>query len=666
MLARLSIETVEDLLYHLPRKYEDRSLITPIAEVKVNRPATVCARVTYVESKGGRYRRVHRLTLGLEDDSGEMEAVFFNQKYLENKFEEGTRVVMTGKVRLYKGLQLASPDWEIVEEERSEASGGIVPFYTLPAGLSQPFFRKLFPNALEKAAEELEDGIPAAIRRKRKLPDLQTALSDIHFPGSENDAADALRRFKYEEFFVLEMALALRRMKNLQQTGAPMKITKKIDSRIRALYPFSLTGAQDKAISQVGADLQSPHPMNRLLQGDVGSGKTAVAVYALLAAVANKYQAAFMAPTEILAEQHYRMLQKYLAHARVKMAFLTSMTGAERRKALGRITSGEIDIVVGTHALIQKDVEFANLGLAVVDEQHKFGVVQRARLRGKGAIPHVLVMTATPIPRTLSLTVYGDLDVSILDELPPGRVPIETHFVRRSSEEKVFEFVRDTVKTGRQAYFVYPLIDNSEETQLRSATEMYERLKSHELPGLRIGLLHGRMKSDEKERIMAGFKSGKTDVLVSTVIIEVGVDVPNASVMVVDHCERFGLAQLHQLRGRIGRGSHRSTCLLLGEPGTEEAKRRINAILETTDGFRIAEEDLRIRGPGEFFGTKQSGLPDLKVADIIEDYGILRSAREDAFELVKKDPALSDPANAAAKVFLLRRLGGKAGLISVG
>jgi ATP-dependent DNA helicase RecG len=665
-LAKLGIETIEDLLYYLPRKHENRTTITQIAHLHAKESATVCARVAYAESRGGRYRRVHRLTVGLEDDSGEIEAVFFNQRYLEGRFEPGMRVLMTGKVRRYNGLQLTSPEFEILEEDEEVSGGGIVPFYTAPAGLSQQLMRRFVRGALEKAASELEDGIPAACRKRRKLPPLHEALRSAHFPESEGEVGASLRRFKYEEFFVLELALALRRMRNLKKTGAPITVTQKIDSRIRRLFPFSLTKAQERAISEIKKDIESPYPMNRLLQGDVGSGKTAVAVYALLAAVANGFQGAFMAPTEILAEQHHATLRRYLAGARVKMAYLTSSAGSERKRLLGEIARGEVDIVVGTHALVQKDVEFDRLGLAVVDEQHKFGVVQRAKLRGKGLVPHVLVMTATPIPRTLSLTVYGDLDASVLDELPPGRKPVETHFVQRKKEKKVFEFVADTVRAGRQVYFVYPVIEQSDESQLRSAKEMYRRLNTEVFPGLRVGLLHGRLNAGEKERVMADFKSGAIDVLVSTVVVEVGVDVPNATAMVIDHCERFGLAQLHQLRGRIGRGRHKSTCLLLGEPETEEARRRIRAILDTSDGFRIAEEDLRIRGPGEFFGTRQSGLPDLKVADIIEDFDILRGAREDAFELVRQDPDLSDPANGATRALLLRRLGGRAGLISVG
>jgi len=671
ILAKNGIETIEDLLHCLPRKYDDRSNISRISDVRINEQATICASIESVESAGGRYGRMHRLMLQLDDGTGEIDAVFFNQKYLEGKFEEGMRVLVTGKVKLYGGrgkknsLQIASPEFEIIEKDES-ADGGIVPFYTVPAGLGQQFYRRLMRGALERMPGEIEDGIPEYIRKKRALPNISTALRGLHAPEKMSETSAALRRLKYEEFFVLETTLALRRLRNFKTTGAPISITEKIDSRIRALYDFKLTGAQEKVIKEISKDLKSPHPMNRLLQGDVGSGKTAAAVYAILAAVANGYQAAFMAPTEILAEQHFGTLSRYLSHARLKTAFLTSSAGPERKDILNGIKRGLVDIVVGTHALVQKDVEFSNLGLVVVDEQHKFGVMQRAGLRGKGEVPHILVMTATPIPRTLSLTVYGDLDISILDEMPPGRKPVETHFVPRKNENRVFDFVKKTVKAGRQAYFVYPLIDSTEETELRSATEMFEKLDKDIFPKLDIGLLHGRMKSEEKEKIMKSFKSGKIDILVSTVVIEVGVDVPNASIMVIDHCERFGLAQLHQLRGRIGRGGHHSTCLLLGQPSTDEAKRRVKAILATSDGFKIAEEDLRIRGPGQFFGTKQSGLPDLKVADIIEDYKILRIAREDAFEMIENDPELSSPSNRGAKNLLIRRLGGKAGLISVG
>jgi len=487
----------------------------------------------------------------------------------------------------------------------------------------------------------VEDLLDEKVRKARELVPVRVAVRNLHFPKDADARLAALRRLKFDEFFVLEAAMALRR-ENISRTGgAPaIGVTDKVDEHIRRLFDFEFTSDQDKVVAQLRKDIEGTSPMNRLLQGDVGSGKTAVAIYAMLSAVAAGYQAALMAPTEILAEQHFRTISGLLEKARVRFALLTGGTPETvKREIKAQVASGALDILVGTHSLIEKTVDFAKLALAVMDEQHKFGVLQRAALRRKGVNPHCLVMTATPIPRTLMLTVFGDLDVSVLAEGPPGRGEVLTRWVPPEKRTDAFEFIRTHLASGRQAFFVYPLVEASDSADVKSAVETAEQLR-RAYGEFGVALVTGAMDSRKKEAAMRAFRTGKARVLVATVVIEVGIDIPNASIMVVENAERFGLSQLHQLRGRIGRGPHKSYCLLFGEPKTDQAERRLRVMTETSDGFKIAEEDLQLRGPGEFFGTRQHGLPEFRFADIIADWGILRSAREDAFELVSLDPAL--------------------------
>jgi ATP-dependent DNA helicase RecG len=505
---------------------------------------------------------------------------------------------------------------------------------------------------------KVEEIFPDDIIKKHKFVPITFAIKNIHFPDSLDSLEESRRRLKYEEFFVFETAMALRKRSIKEVNGNKFKIGSNVEKHIYKLFPFKLTNSQNGVIREIHEDMCSERPMNRLLQGDVGSGKTAVAVYALFAAIANGFQTAFMAPTEILAEQHYRTLGVMLLQAEVKILLLTGGAKAKTRKEnIERIRQGEIDLVIGTHALIQEDVEFKKLGLIVIDEQHKFGVMQRTRLRQKAhglhkPQPDVLVMTATPIPRSLSLTVFGDLDISTIDELPPGRAPVETYRVTAKKENDAYEFIRKEIEKGRQAFVVFPLVDESEKLDLKSATVEAGRLKDEVFTGLNVGLLHGQMKSDMKDLIMTDFINHKYDILVSTIVIEVGIDVPNATVMAIEHADRFGLAQLHQLRGRIGRSSYQSYCLLFGTPKSAESRQRIKTMLATNDGFKIAEEDLRLRGPGEFFGTRQHGLPEFKIGDIINDFPILKMARDDAFKLVKEGHKSKN----AKKQMLLKRI----------
>jgi len=515
--------------------------------------------------------------------------------------------------------------------------------------------------------DRIEELLPQEILVKNQLLPLDKAIREIHFPETFDALKRAKTRLVYDELLTLEMAMALRRSGIKEETGIAFKAGPNVDAHIRNLIPFALTNAQERVIREITTDMRSNKPMNRLLQGDVGSGKTVVAIYAILAAIANGYQAAFMAPTEILSEQHFQTIQKYLQHSHVRMQLLTGSTNSKFKKdVLEKIRTGQIDLVIGTHALIEDTVQFKKLGLVVIDEQHKFGVIQRLKLKEKGFQPDVLIMTATPIPRTLSITLFGDLDISILDEMPPGRTPIKTFWISKDKETDSYNFIHGEINKGRQVFIVYPLVEESAVLDLKAAVTEAKRLQHDVFPACKVGLLHGQMKSGDKDKIMTDFKEKRYDILVSTVIIEVGIDVPNATVMVVEHAERFGLAQLHQLRGRIGRGSELSYCLLFGNPKTNEARERLKIMTKTCDGFKIAEIDFKLRGPGEFFGTRQHGLPELKISDLIKDFPILKQARSDAFEIVSKDPHLTQETHQKIRQKVLETFKDKLELISIG
>ena len=706
LLERLGVRTVRDLLMLFPRDYQDRTHIVPVAELKPGMTATVKGEIVRSRVRQLKFWK-KLLTVNVTDATGTLEAVWFNQAYLEPEFAEGGVAYLTGKVTERKGhLQMTNPEHEVIppfDADEEDAGGpeflGIVPVYPLTEGLRQAAMRRILRNALDAHAALLDEIIPTALLISRGLPGVREALEDVHFPKSFEAKDLARRRFVYEEFLALECAMALRRASiEKEPCPYPVRVTDEIDRRIRARVQFTLTADQEKVIREITADLAKPHPMNRLLQGDVGSGKTVVALYAMLSAVANKYQVAMMAPTEILATQHYETFRGLLEGSRVRLELLVGgLSAAGRRDARARVAEGKADIVFGTHALIEEDVEFRNLALLVVDEQHKFGVVQRAQLREKGRHPHCLVMTATPIPRTLMLTVFGDLDTSTIEHLPPGRRPIKTSRAAPGQIGKVFDLIRKEVAAGRQAYVVYPLVEEkgtvpaswglspfrrqgmgtgtfsgSPEKEpvpiqdLKAATEMHKRLSTGEFSELRVGLLTGRMKPAEKDRIMRDFRDRKLDVLVATVVVEVGLDVPNATVMVVENAERFGLSQLHQLRGRIGRSAFQSYCIAVAAPRTDEAKSRLKVFEECSDGFRLAEEDLRLRGPGEFFGTRQHGVPELKIGNIVTDYDLLRLSADDARQLVAGDERLRAIGLAPLRREVLSRFGKTLELVDVG
>jgi len=666
-LSKLGIATVRELLWHFPREHQDRSHLRPIAELKVGEREAFAGRVrdvrqTWWRGRGG------VLTAIVEDETAQIAAVWFGMPYLQKQLKPGTRLVLWGRVTMGKRLSVLSPEFEVLSEGDAEPlhAERIVPIYPATAGIGQKRFRRLLRNALDAFGSAAPELFPERWREHRRLLPAAEALEQVHFPDSMRAVPLARRRLVYEEFFLLEAAVALRK-RALQSSieGIAFGIDERIDQRIRNRFPFRLTTAQERAIAEIAADMAKPRPMNRLLQGDVGSGKTVVAAYAMLVAIANRYQAALMAPTEILAEQHFRTLETLLQGSRVRtLLLLGGAPAAERRAHLAAIREGRVDLVVGTHALIQGDVEFARLGLAVVDEQHKFGVLQRAALRWKGARPDVLVMTATPIPRSLALTVFGDLDLSTLDEMPPGRQPIATRIVPPKEHPAAFTVARAELAAGRQAYVVYPLVEESEASELKAATAMVSHLQRDVFPEYRVGLLHGQMKPEEKQERMAAFRSMQCQVLACTTVVEVGLDVPNATVMVVEHAERYGLSQLHQLRGRIGRGEHASHCLLLVDDA--ETSEKLQILAETSDGFRIAEEDLKRRGPGEFLGTRQAGLAPLAAGDFTQDIQILLEARRDAFALVGADPDLAKPSHRALRSAVLARHGDALELASVG
>jgi ATP-dependent DNA helicase RecG len=681
LFEKKGILTVEDALYFLPRCYEDRSHLKKISELKAGRKETgfgeiLLSGVAFYQNKK---KRVFEAVVG--DGSGTITLKWFhgNERYLRDRFKKGRKLIFSGEVRWFNSQrEIHHPDVEVVEEDIEKDYLNfkrIVPIYSETEGLYQRTLRRLMKTILDGYADELSSPIPLEIVERQDLIHFSEAFRRVHFPP-EGESIDILnlqrsdghRRIIFDEFFFLELGLVLKKRGVALETGIPFKTDGILVQKLLNLLSFKLTHAQQRALSEIKEDLEKPHPMNRLIQGDVGSGKTIVALLTCLHVIECGYQAAIMAPTEVLAEQHFLNLHRWLEPLGVKVALLTSsIKGLEREDLYQRIRNGYVQLVIGTHAVIQEAVEFHRLGLAIIDEQHKFGVVQRGLLKKKGGNPDVLVMTATPIPRTLAMTIYGDLDVSIIDEMPPGRMPVETKVFPESARAKVYRMVEEEVKKGRQAFIVYPLVEESEKLDLKDATRMAEHLQKDVFPEFRIGLLHGRMKSDEKEAIMMEFKEGKIQILVATTVIEVGIDIPNASVMVVEHAERFGLSQLHQLRGRIGRGRFPSKCILLAQyRSSEEAKVRLRAMEKTTDGFKIAEEDLELRGPGEFFGIRQSGLPDFRVAHIIRDTPILIEARKEAFRLVQEDPELVQPSHAGLKQILVKRWKGRMELATIG
>lgn len=683
---KIGIHTVGDLLYHLPRRYEDRRNLPPIGSLRPGDWATVRGRVRSFEARPTRGGMVV-MTAKVGDGTGSIALTWFNQPWIRRQLEgyEG-EILAYGQVKDGGySLEIGSPEWETINPEDTEESfARIVPVYPLTDGLAQKTVRRAVQNALALALP-LEDPLPASLRKSQNLMDLTEALRQIHNPENDELRAEARRRLVFEEFFYLQVALAMRRAETHQELGIAFPIEALLEGKsvvaekkpasalaaakarfrgeepksdlfvaereelregeplrdqVARMLPFELTGAQKRVVDEVWSDMAAPHPMNRLVQGDVGSGKTAVAACALLAAIRSGYQGALMAPTEILAEQHATNLRRLLEPLGITVELLVGkLTPTEKKRAAARVASGEANLAIGTHALIQDGVDFHRLGLVVIDEQHRFGVLQRKALRDKGlGNPDVLVMTATPIPRTLTMTIYGDLDLSVIDELPPGRKPIRTHWKGTHERPTVYQEVRRLLDEGRQAYFVCPMVGDSEKMNAQAAEDLHYRLSNAEFADRRVGLLHGQMRARDKEAAMEAFRKHELDILVATTVIEVGVDVANASVMVIEDANRFGLAQLHQLRGRVGRGAHQSFCVLVADSKGEDAIARMEAMVETSDGFVIAERDLELRGPGVMAGTQQSGNADFRVADLVQDGKQLEIARQAVLRALERDP----------------------------
>lgn len=669
-LRRLGIETIRDLLYHLPHRYEDFRTLRKISELMYGDTVTITGTVENTTVRESKRNGTLIVTSVISDGTGTIQATWFNQPYLTRQLRRGRPIRLSGTVDQYLGrLVFKSPEWEPVDRKQLH-TGGLVPIYPLTEQISIKWLRGTIRKAVRTYARKIPDPVPAWLRQ-REAPggriDLSTALTQVHMPTGKEAIQEARQRLAFDELLLIQIGVLRQRQRWKERPGYPIAPDTEPIQRFERSLPFSLTSAQRRALDEILEDMRQPSAMSRLLQGDVGSGKTVVAAAALLQATAAGFQGAIMAPTEILAEQHYASLRRLLdpetpllPNGRaVRIALLTgtvqkTATASGRDAVVEQIAAGDVDVVVGTHALIQDHVDFARLGLAIVDEQHRFGVRQRASLREKGHHPHMLVMSATPIPRSLALTLYGDLDISVIDELPPGRPKIKTVLATPRERERAYQYLRSQVEAGRQAFIICPLVEDSDTVEAKAAVDEYTRLRREVFPDLRLGLLHGRMSAEEKETAMAAFYRGETDILVSTAVVEVGIDVPNATVMLIESANRFGLAQLHQFRGRVGRGEHPSACILLADENlTSESEARLNVMAETDDGFELAEEDLKLRGPGEFFGTKQSGLPELRVASL-SDTKTIERARRAARALLNRDPDLTGPETAVLRKYVQR------------
>ncbi len=688
---KLGVRTFEDLLYFVPWRYEDRGNLKKISQVVPGEELTLCVQVHSTRVQVTPRKRLQIFELMAMDETGGLVAKWFNQPYLKNVLKKGYYLMLSGRVKVntYGGrLEMENPQFEVISQDlqgsfssEMESSqelvhtGRIVPIYHETHGLTSRVIRSLTKAILDTWSESIPELLPQWLLDRQKLAGLGESLQQIHFPDKAQECqklnrgmTEFHRRLIFDDFFLLQIGLAYKRRKvSADQMGISFSVHgAQMDCFLRQL-PFSLTAAQKRVIEEIKQDMVRPRPMNRLVQGDVGCGKTLVALAALMITIENGYQGAFMAPTEILAEQHYLTVRRWFSNFGLNVVLVTSgLSRKERQDVEQQVQTGAAHLAVGTHALIQEGVKFKRLGMVVIDEQHKFGVLQRGELVKKGYHPDVLIMTATPIPRTLALTAYGDMDVSIIDELPPGRNPVETILIDESKRSRAYEIVSKELAAGRQAYVVYPLVEESEKTDLKAAIQMEKHLKETVFPGWRVGLLHGQMKPEDKEKVMLRFKDRQIDLLVATSVIEVGIDVPNATVMLIEHAERFGLAQLHQLRGRVGRGSHRSICLLMARARlTQDARSRLEVMVQYQDGFIIAEKDLALRGPGEFFGTRQSGLPELKVANLIRDAKVLEQARREAFMLLEQDPLLRHPEHERLRQAFYRRWKDKLELLTI-
>jgi len=665
-LAAVGIETVGDLLSYYPRRFDLRRQVQPIEALRGDEEAATVAGV--VESVNDRpYGRRPFFECTLDDGTGDITAKWYHCGYLRNSIRPGMQIAVSGKVGAYRGRpQMINPGHQVIWDpaatrlDRDE----LLPVYPAGGKLTSRIIGQVVGQVLPAAPRLIRRWFDAPYLAHRGLPARPDAVAAMHRPEDTDHWAAARRRLAYDECLLMQLGIAIVRTRQVSRPAHAVGCSDEIDRRIRARFPFPLTAAQDRAVGEIAADLDRPRPMNRLLQGDVGAGKTVVALYAALLAVANGKQVAIMAPTEILARQHFDKIRDYLAGSRVRTELLVGgQATAERSAVLEGLAAGDVHVVVGTHALLGPDVRFGELALVVVDEQHKFGVRQRSGIRGKGYAPHYLVMTATPIPRTLALTVFGDLDVSVIDAVPPGRGTTTTRCVGQDQLPEVLDAVRRRLRDGEQAYFVYPLVNPSPDASLTAAQQAHEQLAAGPLAEFRLGLIHGQLPADRKQAVMADFRAGRVQVLIASVVVEVGLDVPAANVMVVMHAERFGLAQLHQLRGRIGRSTRDAECILVASPKNPAARQRLEVLQETDDGFRIAEEDLRLRGPGEFFGTRQHGLPELKVADLVEDFELLRLARRDAFAMVEEDPGLTAPHHQGLRREMLKLYAGRLDLL---